>query len=131
MDSEYFANRGYRLSLVLAIALSLMVVILASLLARGRLNVRGALLLEEPREITVIALLEPKLTDGTTIDFVDFLRKESPVTSEEKAVYSYHVKTSDESDYLLQLRYDSEKKQWGIHHIERLHASAAATPLLP
>ena len=92
------------------------------MIGRGTLNLQGAVLLDEPRDITVIALVEPKLTAGITISNVDFLRKEKAPAASTKLMYSYDVATSDGANYLVQLIFSTEKQQWVIEHFETPHA---------
>ena len=132
MDIEHITHRGYRLSLIIAVVLSAMVVTLASLVGRGALNLRGALVLNEPRDTTVIALVEPKLATTEKISEIDFLRKEPVLVTEKPSTsdgdpksfqYSYNVRTSDGSDYLVQLIFDNDSQEWVTRTFERLHGS--------
>ena len=131
MDIEHITHRSYGLSLVIAIVLSGMVVTLAAIIGRGTLNLRGALVLDEPHDTTVIALIEPKLAKDEKISEIDFLRKEPAVAATESGTvidpksmqYSYNVMTSDGSDYLVQLIFDKETHGWTTLTFERLHAS--------
>ena len=135
MDIEHMTHRGYKLSLIIAIVLSAMVVTLASLVGRGTLNLSGALVLNEPHDTTVIALIEPKLATNEKISEIDFLRKE-PVKGQSDASgsvidpksmqYSYTVRTSDGSDYLIQLIFDTDTRQWITRTFERLHGGNSA-----
>ena len=123
MDMEHITHRGYRTSLIVAIVLSGMVVTLASLIGRGTLNLSGALLLSEPRDTTVIALVESKLETGVQISDIRFLRKENPDIVGEKATYTYHVITSDGGDYFARLLFSRETAQWTLERFEKLHGS--------
>lgn len=124
MDIEKMTHQSYRVSVVIAIVLSSMVVVLTALLGRGTLNLNGALLLDEPSDVTVIAVFEPILTDDVKISDIDFLRKEKAVESA-KPVYSYQVKTSDNAYWLVKLKFDESSKQWALLKKESLHADAA------
>lgn len=126
MDIEKMAHTGYRTSVVIAIVLSSMVVTLAALLGRGTLNFRGALLLDEPTDVTVIAAVEPKLADDIAISSIDFLRKEKRGENE-KPFYAYQVKTSDGVHYLVRLGFDDDAKIWGLLHFEKLHGDMASS----
>lgn len=124
MDIEKISHAGYRMSVVIAIVLSCMVVTLAALLGRGTLNLKGALLVDQPTDVTVIALVEPRLDEGVTIRGIDFLRKEKrDVDSHES--YAYHVSTSDGGDYLVRLGHDISKNQWTLTQFEYLHGATA------
>ena len=130
MDIEHLTHRGQRLSLAIAVVLSCMAVTLASLIGRGTLNLSGALLLTEPRDTTVIALVEPKLQEKITISGIIFLRKEDPMPGE-KPTYTYHVRTSDESDYFVRLRFDTTSSQWALERLEKLYGSVDRTHSAP
>lgn len=122
MDIEKMSHTGYKLSVVIAVVLSCMVVTLAALLGRGTLNLKGSLLLDVPTDVTVIALVEPKLEDSTKISEIDFLRKEKREGDEHES-YAYHVRTSDESDYLVRLGFDINSSGWTLTQFEHLHGS--------
>jgi hypothetical protein len=125
MDMERLTHRGYRTSLMVALVLSGLVVTLVAVIGRGTLNLSGALLLAKPRDTTVIALVEPKLQEGVHISDIKFLRKEDAM-DEEKPTYTYHVRTSDDSDYFTRLRFDTALSQWTLERFERLHGSEDA-----
>lgn len=127
MDTEHFAHRWYRPSFMVAILLSLIVVVVTSLIARGMLNLRGALVLEEPRDPTVITLVEPKLEKGIVISEITFLRKEEAAPGE-KPAYAYHVRTSDDSDYFVRLVFDKTQYLWTLERFERLHGDDLTPP---
>lgn len=122
MDLERITHTGYRLSVVIALILSGIVVTVAAVLGRGALNLRGALLLEEPSDVTVIALVEPKLAEDIAISDINFLRKEDTEGSE-RSQYSYHMRTSDGENYLVRIGFDEEQNQWALMKYEHLHAS--------
>jgi hypothetical protein len=121
MDIEKMTHTGYRLSVLIAVILSAMVVMFAAILGRGALNLKGALLVDEPTDVTVIAVVEPKLSDGVAISGIDFLRKEKRGENE-KPFYAYQVKTSDEAYYLVKIGYDEDEEQWALMVYESLHA---------
>lgn len=127
MDIERLTHSGYKLSVFIAVVLSAMVVTLTALLGRGALNLKGALLLDEPSDVTVIAAVEPKLTEDISIRDIDFLRKEKRGENE-KPFYSYQVKTSDEKYHLVKLGYDEEEKKWSLVTYESLHADPVTEP---
>lgn len=129
MDTEHFARRWYRPSFMVAILLSLTVVVVTSLIARSMLNLRGALVLEEPRNPTVITLVEPKLAQDVVIREIKFLRKEEAKPGE-KPTYTYHVRTSDNSDYFVRLVFDTTQYRWALERFERLHGGNSAPPTL-
>jgi hypothetical protein len=106
---------------MVALVLSAMVVTLTALIGRGTLNLRGALVLDEPTDVTVIAAVEPKLEDKVTISNITFLRKESAKIASEKPSYSYLVQTSDETKHLVQLKWNGIDKQWTLATYESLH----------
>jgi hypothetical protein len=124
MDIEKISHSGYRLSVVIAIVLSCMVVTLAALLGRGTLNLNGALILDQPTDVTVIALVEPKLDAGVTIRQIDFLRKEKRDVDTYQS-YAYHVSTSDSGDYLVRIGHDATTNQWTLTQFETLHGETA------
>jgi hypothetical protein len=126
MDLEKMTHTGYRTSVIIAIVLSCMVVTLASLLGRGTLNLRGALLLEEPSDVTVIAAVEPKLSENIAISSIDFLRKEKRGENE-KPFYAYQVRTSDGIHYLVRLGFDDDAGMWSLLHFEKLHGGETVT----
>lgn len=121
MDMERLTHSGYKLSVVIAVVLSAMVVTLTALLGRGALNLKGALLLDEPSDVTVIATVEPKLSEDVGIRNIDFLRKENR-GEDEKPFYAYQVKTSDEKYYLVKIGFDDTEKKWALVTFESLHA---------
>lgn len=125
MDLEHITHSGYRLSVIIALILSGLVVTVAAVLGRGALNLRGSLLLDEPSDVTVIALVEPKLAEDIAISEINFLRKE-PAKAAERPEYSYHVRTSDGENYLVRLGFDEEKKRWALVKYEHLRASSSA-----
>lgn len=126
MDIESLTHTGYKNSVVIAVALSAIVVTLAALLGRGALNLKSALVLEEPSDVTVIALVEPKLAEDVSIQGIDFLRKEKHAESE-KPYYAYQVKTSDDQYAFVKIRFDAKTQQWTLLTYESLHGD----PLTP
>src|SRR6185295_17646546 len=124
MDVEHLTHTTYKLSVVIAIVLSGMLVTLAALLGRGTLNLSGSLYLDEPSDVTVIALVEPKLATDVGIRGIDFLRKENR-DDNQKPFYAYEVKTSDEKFYLVKIGFDTEAKQWVLQQMTSLHADSA------
>lgn len=121
MDIERLTHSGYKLSVAIAIILSMMLVTLAALLGRGALNLQGSILLDKPSDVTVIATVEPKLAENISISDIDFLREEKR-DGEEKPYYAYQVKTSDNAYYLVKLGFDEEMKRWTLIIFESLHA---------
>jgi hypothetical protein len=126
MDLERIMHVKYRTSIVVATVLSVMVVIAVALLGRGTLNLRGALVLDEPTDVTVIAAVEPKLQDAT-IAGIQFLRKE-PATNPEspKPAYAYLVGLSTGESYLTRVEWDLDQDAWVLITFEKLHAEAQA-----
>ncbi len=120
MDIENLTHSGYKLSVLIAIILSMMVVTLAAMLGRGTLNLKSALLLDKPSYITVIAALEPKLPEHVSISAIDFLRMEKR-GEKDKPYYAYQVKTSDNEYHLVKIGYDEDLKQWTLMNYEFLH----------
>ena len=121
MDIEHLMHRSHRLSLVIALVLSAMIVTLASLIGRGTLNLRGSLFLDVPTPVTVIALTEPKLEESIHITNIQFLREEQATVNGEKSNYTYHVRTSDQSDYFARLVFDTPSAKWTLERFEKLH----------
>jgi hypothetical protein len=122
MDLERMTHTGYKLSVMIAVVLSAMVVTLTAMLGRGALNLKGSLLLDEPTDVTVIAAVEPRLEEDTSISDIDFLRKETRGENE-KPFYAYQVKTSDEEYHLVKIGYDEELKKWTLIVYESLHGA--------
>ncbi len=122
MDIEKLSHTNYRMSVIIAIVLSCMVVTLAATLGRGTLNLKGALLLDEPTDVTVIAAVEPTLEEGVKISSILFLRTQK--TEQEKPYYDYQVGTSDNMQYLVRLSFDTEAGRWSVLHLEKLHGGA-------
>ncbi len=121
MDIEHFKHRTFKPSLLVAFALAITVVVVTALIGRGTLNLRGALILPEPRDTTVIALMEPRLEPDETISNIVFLRKEAPNEADSKPRYSYTVMTSAGANYFVQLAFDMTKHEWKINTLENLH----------
>ncbi len=120
-------HSGYKLSVVIAIVLSLMVVTLAAVLGRGALNLKGSLLLDEPTDVTVIAAMAPKLEEQNIgIRGIDFLRREKRGENE-KPYFAYQVKTSDDAYHLVKLGFDEEERKWVIVTYESLRADPITT----
>lgn len=122
MDLEHITHRSHNTAVLLALVLSAMLVVIMSFLIRGTVNLKGSLLLDEPKDVTVIRVVEPKLADGIVMSDITFLRKEDkPALSKVKPVYSYIVKTSDASTYLTQLVWSADEKHWVLEKFEKLH----------
>ncbi len=116
-------HMNYRLSVIIGVVLSAMVVTLASLIGRGAINLKGSLIKDEPTDVTVIATVEPRLTDGTKITGINFLRKE-PQEENMKPLYDYYVTTSEGTPYFVRLRFDTTTNQWQLLTFETLHPDA-------
>ncbi len=125
MHIEKITHQSYRTSVVVAIVLSGMVVTLAAFLGRGTLKLKAALALDEPTDVTVIALMENKLPSDVKITSIDFLRKEADPAGG-KPTYAYHVAASDQSDFFLRLFFNKDLGEWEVTHLETLHAGPAA-----
>lgn len=123
MDIERLTHRGYRMSVIVAVVLSAMVVTFAALLGRGTLNLKGALALDEPTDVTVIALVEPKLMENVKISEINFLRKEKR-DGDDRPSYAYQVQTSDSNNYLVRIGFDITSATWTLTQFEYLHGSA-------
>lgn len=124
MDIEKFTHQGYKVSIVVAVVLSAIVVTLTALIGRGTLNLRGALVVVDPTEVTVIAAVEKEklLEEGVVISGITLLRKKDSQVPGEKASYSYLVNTSDGAKYFAQLKWNGTEKQWSIT-FENLHGA--------
>ncbi len=122
MDIEHFAHRGYRTSLLIATVLSAMAVTLAAVIGRGTLNLKGSLFQSVPTVLTAIAVAGQALPNGITIIDVRFLREEQGPAGE-KSTYTYHVRTSEKSDYFARLRFDTKSAQWKLDRFEKLYGS--------
>jgi hypothetical protein len=125
MDIEKLTHSGYKVSVVTAVVLSTMVVVLTAFLGRGALNLKASLVLEEPSDVTVIAVVEPKLESDVSISNIDFLRKEKAIEGK-KPLYAYQVRTSNNEYHLVKLGYDEERQQWALMNYELLHADPRA-----
>ena len=125
MDLEKISHAGYRMSAIIAIVLSCMVVTFAALLGRGTLNLKGALALDAPTDVTVIALVEPKLEGSVKISAINFLRKEKH-EADARETYAYHVRTSEGSNYLVRIGFDITRAEWTLTQFERLHGETEA-----
>jgi hypothetical protein len=119
MDIEHISRQSYRLSVVVAIVLSAIVVTFAAVVGRGTLNLKGALMLDEPTDVTVIALVEPRLATGAKITGINFLRKEDEVNG--RATFAYHVTISNEDNLFVKIYFDVLVNEWRIAHLENLH----------
>jgi hypothetical protein len=125
MHIEKITHQSYRTSVVVAIVLSGMVVTLAAFLGRGTLKLKAALALDEPTDVTVIALMENKLPSDVKITSIDFLREETDPAGG-KPTYAYHVAASDQTDFFLRLFFNKDRGEWEVTHLETLHAESAA-----
>lgn len=121
MDIEKLTHTGYRTSVIVAVILSCMIVTFAALLGRGTLNLKGALLVDEPTPVTVIATVEGVLNEGITIRNIIFLRKQDSTST--KPYYDYQVSTSDKKQYLARISFDDEAHIWTLLHFESLHGN--------
>lgn len=127
MDIQHFTHQGYRVSVWVAVVLSGLIVTLTALIGRGTLNLKGALVLPEPRDITVIALMEPKLEEDVTITSIELLRKQERTELKERPRYDYKVETSDGQHYLVILGFDAVKNEWTIVASDTLRADPASS----
>lgn len=123
MDIEHALHGNHKLALVVALVLSAMVVTVASLIGRGTLNLKGSLFLDIPTPVTVIALTEPRLAEGIHISNVKQLREEPPQEKGQKPQYTYHVQTTDKSDYFARLKFDTDSSRWTLERFEKLHGA--------
>ena len=119
MDIEHISRQSYRLSVLVAIVLSAIVVTFAAVVGRGTLNLKGALMLDEPTDVTVIALVEPRLATGTKITGIDFLRKEDEVN--DRPTFAYHIAISNEDNLFVKIYFDVLVSEWRIARLENLH----------
>lgn len=105
-----------------ALVLSGLAVVLAALLGRGTLNLKASLTIEEPDEVTVIAVLYDagKLQENgpIVIESIQFLREEEDDQSE-RSTYAYLVGLSSKENYLTKLSWRNER--WSLTTYERLH----------
>lgn len=122
MDLEQITHRSHNTAVVLALVLSAMITVIMSFLVHASVNLKSSLLLDEPTDVTVISVVEPKLQDGVVIKRLTFLRKEdNPVLSKVKPVYSYIVALSDTSMHLTQLVWSADENRWVLEKFEKLH----------
>ncbi len=125
MDIERLTHSGYKLSVVISIVLSALVVTIVAFLGRGTLNLKGELLGENtgrPTDATVIVLIFPKLSKNIAVIDIDFLR-EGKRSEEEASYFAYRIKTSDGSYFLAKVRFSDERKKWELTEYELLHGS--------
>ncbi len=123
MDIEHAMHGNHKLALIVGLVLSAMIVTVASLIGRGTLNLKGSLFLDTPTPVTVIALTEPKLQEGIHISDVKLLREEPATEKNAKPQYTYHVRTTDESDYFARLKFDTVSARWTLERFEKLHGT--------
>lgn len=121
MDIEHYLHRGYRASVIVSIIVSLVIVLLVSFLGRRASNLKGSLVLGEPNDITVIALMEPTLATGSIITNIRFLRKVDAASIDQRPNYAYLVTTSDNAKHLLKIGWSTTNMQWMIAMDETLH----------
>lgn len=121
MDIEHLTHQSYRMSIWIAVVLSGLIVAFASIIGRGTLNLRGALFVDEPTDVTVIALTEPKIGTGASLSKIEFLRKED-TTEGEKPNYAYNIRLSDNRYYLVRIGFDKEHAMWSLLQFEQLRA---------
>lgn len=122
MDIEKISHRGYKVSVVVAIVLSGLLVTFAALIGRGTLNLAGSLVLPEATPLTVIALMQEKLKSGVTIDNVELLRIEKEESETGKPDSTYLVKTSDDAQYFIRISWEEGK--WSLRNYEPLHGNS-------
>ena len=125
MGIEHIKHRwNYNMSVRIGLIMSAMIVTLAALIGRGALNLKSALLADEPTDVTVIVTVEPKLAEKVTITAINFLRKE-PQEGNAKPLYDYYVDTSSGQPYFVRLRFDTVTNQWALLTFETLHPDSA------
>lgn len=112
-------NRGYRISVFVALGLSVIVVLMGAAIGRGTLNIRGALVIDEPTDVTVIASVEPLLENKDIITNIKFLRKKDE--QGKKSTYDYLVSTQKSGHHFIRLGWHEEDKKWIIVENDRLH----------
>ena len=108
-----------------ALFLSITFVIVVASLARGTNHLRGALNTPEPTDVTVIALVEPRLATGAVIRDITFLRKSTNGTENDRGTYAYLVKDSSESIFFLTLGWNPVGERWSMSSFERLHGDVS------
>ncbi len=113
MDIEKLTHRNYRMNVLVAVILSGVVVTAASLLGRGVLQIKGALLTDKPTDLTVAILLEPY--DLVPRDVYELPKREDKN-------FHYSVETQSGAIYFLTI--DKNGPPWKLKSKpEKLHAS--------
>jgi hypothetical protein len=120
MDLEKMMNRGYTLSVCVALGMSVLIILIGAAIGRGTLNIRGALVVDEPTDVTVIAAVEPLLEEKDIITNIKFLRKRKS-EEKEKSTYDYLVDTKQSGHHFIQLGWHSEEKKWILIANDLLH----------
>ena len=123
MDVERILHhKRFRTSIVVAGVLSVLIIIAFTLVGRGTLKLQGALTLAEPTDVTVIAVVEPKLERKSSITNIEFIRKEpSPNPESGRLAYSYVVTLSTGDTYLTRIDWDDKGSTWELITFEKLH----------
>lgn len=134
MDLEHILHRKHATMLVVGTVLSIAVVVVAAFLGRSALNLRGALLLPEPTDITAIAAIEPVIqseSDATIVGITLLRKQENPGSP--KPSYDYLIALSDDRRLLIRLVWDMQVGRWSLQHREELHGgdSGARTTETP
>jgi frataxin-like iron-binding protein CyaY len=121
MDLERITHQGYKISVFVALGISISIVFLGAAIGRGTLNLRGALVLDEPTDITVIAAVEPLIDTKDAIINIKFLRKNT--ITNKKPTYDYLVETKKSGHHFIQLGWQIDEKKWILTQSDHLHES--------
>ncbi len=106
------AGYHFRKFLPLALILCLLAVIVAAILARSSIKLRGALTSEQPSVLTVITLLQEKFVGAIITNVEELPSRESDT------VFDF---TADIDDQPYLVRIDDHGPPWKLKATEKLH----------
>lgn len=122
MDIEYLQHHKRRAIMLASVFISALIVVIAASVGRGPVNLQGSLVLSEPNDVTVIAVVEPSLQQDSnaTISSITRLRSVDDANGKRPS-YDYMVETSDERSILVRLAWDEGEQHWILLTQEDLH----------
>ena len=106
------AGYHFRKFLPLALILCVLAVVIAAILARSSIKLRGALTSERPSALTVITLLQEKFEGATITNVEDLPGRESDT------VFDFTADI-DGQPYLVSI--DEQGPPWKLKNVEKLH----------
>ncbi len=122
MDTKRILREKHKFTLTVAVALSFLVVVVAALLGRGFLQLKGSLTADEPSELTIVALVLQDNPDLSVINVTPLPYREGEDTHH----FTYELKSG--GIYMAEI----ERKDDGEWHFKQepklLHGSASAAP---